>query len=245
VSGIAPAIEVRSVTQVYGSGETRIVALRDASLSIAHGEVVALLGPSGSGKSTLLSIMGLIGVPTEGEVLLDGRAVVRGAKELVDLRRTRREHLGFVFQKANLIPFLTAIENVVVAMDIADVPPRTARARAQELLDALGIGERAHHYPSKLSGGQQQRIAIARSLANQPSLLLADEPTAALDGKLGRQVMGLLRDLGHTHGAGVMVVTHDHRALDVFDRVVELEDGRITSDGRSRDGTAAGGAGKP
>lgn len=225
-----PAIEVRSVSQVYGEGETRVVALREVSLSIDHGEVVALLGPSGSGKSTLLSIMGMIATPTRGDVLLDGEHVVRGGEALVDLRRTRRERLGFVFQKANLIPFLTAIENVMVALDIADVPMKSARSRANDLLDALSVADRAHHHPTKLSGGQQQRVAIARALANQPSLLLADEPTAALDGELGRQVMELFRDLGHTHGAGVMVVTHDQRALDVFDRVVELEDGAVTRD---------------
>ena len=226
----APAIEVRSVTQIFGDGETRVVALRDVSLSIMHGEVVALLGPSGSGKSTLLSIMGMIAAPTKGEVLLDGKHVVRDGEPLVDLRRTRREQLGFVFQKANLIPFLTAFENVLVALEIADSPLKSARKRANELLTDLGVADRAHHHPAKLSGGQQQRVAIARALANQPSLLLADEPTAALDGKLGRQVMELFRDLGHTHKAGVLVVTHDQRALDVFDRVIQLEDGTVTKD---------------
>lgn len=230
MSGRAPAIEVRSVSQVFGAGETRVVALRDVSLSIEHGEVVALLGPSGSGKSTLLCIMGMIATPTEGDVLLDGTPVVRRGQALVDLRRTRRERLGFVFQKSNLIPFLTAMENVLIALDIADAAPKAARLRTKELLSVLGVESRSHHHPSKLSGGQQQRVAIARALANQPSLLLADEPTAALDGTLGRQVMELFRDLGHTHGAGVMVVTHDHRALDVFDRVVELEDGSVTRD---------------
>jgi len=233
-----PAMEVSAVTKVFGAGDTRVVALDDVSLAIGHGEVVALLGPSGSGKSTLLSIMGLITTPTRGEVRLDGAVVVRGSGALIDMRRARRERLGFVFQKANLIPFLTAVENVMVALDIAGVEPRRARQRAMELLKSLGIGDRAHHLPSKLSGGQQQRVAIARALANQPSLLLADEPTAALDGKLGRQVMELFRDLGHTHRAGVMVVTHDHRALDVFDRVVELEDGRIIKDDAAEHGDA-------
>lgn len=226
----APTIEVRSVSQIYGAGETRVVALRDVSLSIDHGEVVALLGPSGAGKSTLLSIMGMIATPTQGDVFLDGRPAVQGGHALIDLRRTRREQLGFVFQKSNLIPFLTALENVMIALDIADAEPKMARARARELLGDLAVADRAHHLPSKLSGGQQQRVAIARALANNPSLLLADEPTAALDGKLGRQVMELFRDLGHTHGAGVMVVTHDQRALDVFDRVIELEDGAVTRD---------------
>ena len=230
-SDVVPAIEVRAVTKVFGAGDTRVVALDDVSLAIGHGEVVALLGPSGSGKSTLLSIMGLITPPTRGEVRLDSAVVVHGSSAMIDLRRARRERLGFVFQKANLIPFLTAVENVSVALDIAGASPRRAQRRALELLESLGIADRAHHLPSKLSGGQQQRVAIARALANQPSLLLADEPTAALDSKLGRQVMELFRDLGHTHRAGVMVVTHDQRSLDVFDRVVELEDGRIIKDG--------------
>lgn len=220
-----PAIETRALTRIYGSGNTEVVALRDVSFTLARGEVVALLGPSGSGKSTLLSIVGLINAPTRGEVILDGTPVYHGPRILVDVRRYRRERIGFVFQKSNLIPFLTARENVQVAIEIAGTTGRTARSRAMSLLETLGLADRAHHLPSALSGGQQQRIAIARALANQPSLLLADEPTAALDSERGRQVMQLFRDLGHRHGAGVLVVTHDHRALDVFDRVLEMEDG--------------------
>lgn len=219
------AIETRLLTKVYGSGNTEVIALRDISFTLKKGEVVALLGPSGSGKSTLLGIVGLINTPTRGDVILDGTLVYRGSRALVDVRRYRRERIGFVFQKSNLIPFLTARENVQVAMEIAGVSGRIARRRAMDLLDTLGIADRAHHLPKALSGGQQQRIAIARALANQPSLMLADEPTAALDSERGRQVMERFRDLGHKHGAGVLVVTHDHRALDVFDRVLEMEDG--------------------
>lgn len=148
-------------------------------------------------------------------------------RPLVDLRSFRRKHLGFVFQKANLIPFLTAVENVQVAMEINDTPPRSARRRAMELLDYLGVAQRADNRPDALSGGQQQRVAVARALANQPSLILADEPTAALDSQRGRQVMELFRKVAHERGAGVIVVTHDHRALDVFDRILEMEDGQL------------------
>jgi putative ABC transport system ATP-binding protein len=145
----------------------------------------------------------------------------------VNLRAFRRRHLGFVFQKANLIPFLTAAQNVRLAMEINDQPARAARQRARELLEYLGVGERADHLPSKLSGGEQQRVAVARALANHPSLILADEPTAALDSVRGRQVMQLFAKVAHEHSAAVIVVTHDHRALDVFDRTLEMEDGRL------------------
>ncbi len=222
-----PAIETRGLTKIYGSGNTEVRALRDVTFTLNRGEVVALLGPSGSGKSTLLGIVGLINAPTRGEVMLDGTPVYRDARALVDVRRYRRERIGFVFQKSNLIPFLSARENVQVALEIAGASGRNARRRSMELLETLGLSDRAHHLPRALSGGQQQRVAIARALANRPSLMLADEPTAALDSERGRQVMGLFRDLGHQQGAGVLVVTHDHRALDVFDRVLEMEDGLL------------------
>lgn len=224
----APVIEMQGVTKVYGSGNTKVIAIRDITMSIAPGEVVALLGPSGSGKSTLLSAIGLINPPTSGRILFNGGLVMDGPREMVNIRRHRREHVGFIFQKSNLIPFLTATENVLVALSIAGVTGRPAKRRAAELLESLGITDRANNLPSAMSGGQQQRVAIARALANGPSLLLADEPTAALDGRLGRQVMELFRDLGHQNNAGVLVVTHDQRALDVFDRTIELEDGVLT-----------------
>ena len=222
-----PAIEVCGLTKVYGSGNTEVVAMRDVSLAVARGEVVALLGPSGAGKSTLLTAVGLINPPTAGLITIGGVAVMDGPRPLVELRAFRRRHLGFVFQKANLIPFLTALQNVQIALQIADVPPRAARSRALELLDYLGVADRAHNLPTALSGGQQQRVAVARALANRPSLLLADEPTAALDRERGRQVMALFRLVAHEQGTGVLVVTHDHRALDVFDRTLEMEDGQL------------------
>ena len=224
-----PAVEAIGLTKIYGSGNTEVVAMKDVSVRLARGEVVALLGPSGAGKSTFLTAVGLINPPTTGRVILGGEPVMDGPRALVDLRAFRRQHLGFVFQKANLIPFLNAAENVAVAMEINDTTPRAARKWALELLDYLGVADRANNLPDALSGGQQQRVAVARALANQPSLILADEPTAALDSHRGRQVMELFRKVAHERGAAVMVVTHDHRALEVFDRHFEMEDGRLKS----------------
>ena len=234
-----PVLEVTGLTKVYGAGNTEVVAVRGAALTLARGEVVALLGPSGSGKSTLLNMIGLVLSPTSGRVAIGGRAVLDGPRPLVNLRRFRREHLGFVFQKANLIPFLTAVENVQLAMEINDQSPRVARRRAMELLDYLGVGDRAANLPANLSGGQQQRAAVARALANRPELILADEPTAALDSVRGRQVMELFRKVAHEQRSGVVVVTHDHRALDVFDRTLEMEDGTLTEATRTRDSLQA------
>ena len=222
-----PVIEAFNLTKVYGSGNTEIVAMDNASFRIARGEVVALLGPSGAGKSTLLTAVGLINPPTAGRIVIGGVTVLEASRARVDLRSFRRKHLGFVFQKANLIPFLTAVENVQIAMEVNDVPARAARGRAMELLAYLDVADRAGHHPDALSGGQQQRVAIARALANRPGLVLADEPTAALDSHLGRQVMELFRKVAHEQGAGVLVVTHDQRALDVFDRTLEMEDGHL------------------
>jgi len=221
----APSVDVRSLTKVYGRGNTEVVAMREVSFQVRPGEVVALLGPSGAGKSTLLTAVGLVNPPTSGRIAIGGCPVMDGPRALVDIRAFRRKHLGFVFQKANLIPFLNALENVQVAMEINDAPARKARKRAMELLEYLGVADRWRSLPSMLSGGQQQRVAVARALANDPSLILADEPTAALDSHRGRQVMELFRMVAHEQKAGVIVVTHDQRALDVFDRILEMEDG--------------------
>ncbi len=223
----APAIETRALTKIYGSGNTEVVAMRDVSLAIGKGQVVALLGPSGAGKSTLLTAIGLINPPTFGSISIGGLPVMEGDSALVDVRSFRRRYIGYVFQKANLIPFLTALENVQLALEINDEPPRKARRRAMELLEYLGVGDRMKNLPHMLSGGQQQRVAVARALANSPSIVLADEPTAALDSVRGRQVMELFRKVAHDQGAGVLVVTHDHRALDVFDEILEMEDGAL------------------
>jgi putative ABC transport system ATP-binding protein len=221
------AIETRELRKVYGEGNTEVIAMKDASVSVRQGEVVALLGPSGSGKSTFLTAIGLINPPTSGQIWIGGELVLDGPDAQTDVRAFRRKHIGFVFQKSNLIDFLNARENVQIAMELNGLSHRAAGKRAQELLDSLGVGDRANHEVSMLSGGQQQRVAVARALANHPSVLLADEPTAALDSHRGRQVMELFRDVARQHGAGVIVVTHDHRTLDVFDTIYEMEDGVI------------------
>jgi putative ABC transport system ATP-binding protein len=221
------AIETRELTKIYGSGNTEVVAMQNASVVIRRGEVVALLGPSGAGKSTFLTAVGLINPPTSGQILIGGIPIMDGPTPLVSLRSYRREHIGYVFQKSNLIPFLSAQENVQVALELNGSSPRHARRRALELLEELGVADRAGYGPATLSGGQQQRVAVARALANQPSIILADEPTAALDSHRGRQVMELFRRVAHEHGTGVIVVTHDNRALDVFDTTYEMEDGII------------------
>lgn len=230
------AVEVDHLRKVYGRGNTEVVAIRDATLRIAAGEIVGLFGPSGSGKSTLLTAIALINPPTSGQIRVRGTLVMDGPRALVDVRAFRRQHLGFVFQKANLIPFLTALENVQVALEVNDAPPKAARRRAMELLDYLGVAARADNLPSALSGGEQQRVAVARALANQPGLILADEPTAALDSFRGRQVMELFAKIAHERRAGVLVVTHDHRTRDVFDRILEVEDGAIAAAAESGSG---------
>lgn len=226
------AIETQGLTKVYGAGHTEVVAMRDATIRVLAGQCVALLGPSGAGKSTFLTAVGLINLPTSGRVLIAGELVVDGPHARIDPRSFRRRHIGYVTQKANLIGFLTARENVELPMLLNGATARTARARALELLDYLGVGSRSGGYPPELSGGEQQRVAIARALANEPSVVLADEPTGALDGKRGRQVVELFGKVAHEHGAGIIVVTHDHRTLDVFDAIFEMEDGVIRGNGK-------------
>jgi putative ABC transport system ATP-binding protein len=230
----APAIQTQQLTKVYGSGNTEVVALHDATLTVRRGEVAALLGPSGAGKTTLLTAVGLINPPTSGQIIIGGKPVMDGPYPLTNLSTFRRKHIGYVFQQSNLIPFLTACENVQIAMELDGWGRRAARRRAMELLSYLDVDDRADFYPAALSGGQQQRVAVARALANEPSVLLADEPTAALDSHRGRQVMELFRKVAHEHGAGVIVVTHDQRALDVFDTIYEMEDGCVRPRGEGR-----------
>jgi putative ABC transport system ATP-binding protein len=223
-----PAIETHGLTKIYGSGNTEVVAMRDVALTVNRGEVVALLGPSGSGKSTLLTAVGLINPPTAGAIAIGGTPVMDGPRALVNVRTFRRKHIGFIFQKSNLIPFLNARENVQIALELNGRSSGAAKRRALELLDYLGVADRADHAPTMLSGGQQQRVAVARALANQPMVILADEPTAALDSHRGRQVMELFRKVAHEQQGGVIVVTHDQRALDVFDTIYEMQDGRVS-----------------
>jgi putative ABC transport system ATP-binding protein len=223
------SIETKGLTKIYGGGNTEVVAMRDATIQVKRGEVVALLGPSGSGKSTLLTTVGLINPPTSGQVWIDGILVMEGPRAFTNLTRFRRNHIGYVFQKSNLIPFLSAIDNVRVALELNGWTSHDSRKKAFELLEYLGMADRSSNFPSMLSGGQQQRVAVARALANKPSVILADEPTAALDSQRGRQVMELFGRVAHEQQGAVIVVTHDQRALDVFDRIYEMEDGLIRS----------------
>ncbi|RII29713.1 MAG: ABC transporter [Geobacter sp.] len=222
------AIEVAKLTKIYGKGETAVTAIADATLQVKPGELVAILGPSGSGKTTLLTSIGLINEPTHGKVVIDGITVAdeRWLPGL-DLKRLRREKLGFIFQAHNLIPFLTARENVMVALEINHLTKNEAKARADELLTSLNLGHRLDNYPSALSGGEAQRVAIARALANRPKVILADEPTAALDTENGKNVMALLKQLAVENRSAILVVTHDHRMVEGFDRIFTVSDGKI------------------
>lgn len=219
------AVRAVALSKTYGSGSSEVKALDDVSLTLAKGTVAALLGPSGSGKSTLIKALGFVSPADTGEVFFEGRLVVKDGKPLADLAYLRRRHLGFVFQKANLTSFLTARENIEIACEFGD--KTDGKKRARELLEYLEVSGREHSYPEMLSGGEQQRVAIARALANEPSLILADEPTAALDSVRSRSVMELFRRVAHERGAAVLVVTHDHRALEVFDALYEMEDGKL------------------
>jgi putative ABC transport system ATP-binding protein len=222
------------VTKVFGRDDTEVVALQNASIAVDAGELVALMGPSGSGKTTLLRALSLIDAPTHGRIVVDGRVVFDNGRVLVDDRRLRRERMGVIFQSYNLIPFLTSIENVALVLTLNGVALREARRRAGRLLERLDLGHRAHAHPATLSGGEQQRLAVARAVINDPAVILADEPTAALDSERGRAVMGLLRQLGRERQAAVIVVTHDDRMLEGFDRVYRMMDGRIDTGERIR-----------
>lgn len=230
---VAPLVQIEGLSKTFGKGETAVHALVDIDLSVAAGEVVGLKGPSGSGKSTLLNVVACILEPSAGRLLLSGETVWDGRYRNSDLRRLRREHIGFIFQFHNLLPFLNAIDNVALAMTVAGVEANTARSRARELLDYLQVGKRATAMPARLSGGEAQRVAIARALANRPQVILADEPTAALDSERARVVMGLLRQVATDQQAAILVVTHDEKIFDRFDRMVALRDGRVEDAGQS------------
>lgn len=220
-------IEVKGVAKHFGEGETRVDALRSVDLEVRAGEVIALLGPSGSGKTTLLNIIGCILAPSAGRVVLDGEPVFDGRWLRRDLRRLRLDKIGFIFQAHNLLPFLTAEENVAVVLNLAGQSANQARARARELLNYLEVDHRAMVKPALLSGGEAQRVAIARALANRPRIILADEPTAALDSARAGLVMDLLRKLAVEQEACIVTVTHDEKIFDRFDRLIHLRDGRL------------------
>ena len=209
-------------------GEARVAALRDVSLDVAAGEAVMLMGPSGCGKTTLLSIIATLLDADQGKVSIAGTDVgALGRKPRTALRAAK---LGFVFQSFNLLPALTARENVSIPLLLAGFPRARAEGAAGEALDAVGLGERLDHLPGQLSGGQQQRVAIARAIVHKPAILLCDEPTSALDHEAGQQVMGVLRSQMRALGAALLVVTHDPRIEPFADRVVRMEDGQVVAD---------------
>lgn len=218
-------VEARHLRREFGIGHAKVVAVDDVSLSVRAGEVVLILGPSGSGKTTLLAMLGCILTPTGGELAIDGRAVAGLAPS--SLSTLRRRMIGFVFQSFNLLKALTARENVEVALNLNGIRGGEARRRAAELLTEVGLGYRLQFKPAELSGGEKQRVSIARAIAGDPKILLADEPTGNLDGATGRAVGELLRDLAKQRGAGVVVVTHDDRIRSIADRIVHLEDGKL------------------
>jgi putative ABC transport system ATP-binding protein len=221
-------LEIDQVSQTFGSGETAVQALKPTSLDVAAGELVALLGPSGSGKTTLLLAISLIQPPTTGRILIDGQLMYDDGPTGIDVRAFRRRKIGFIFQQHNLIPFLTARENVALMLQLNGAGRREAARRAQELLEYLEIGHRGDALPARMSGGEQQRVAIGRALANEPALILADEPTAALDTDRGMKAMALLRKIARERRSAVITVTHDHRMIAGFDTVYHLDDGMLT-----------------
>jgi putative ABC transport system ATP-binding protein len=221
------AIAVRQLTKKYEEGASGTLALRGVDLDVDPGELLMLMGPSGSGKTTLLSIMGCILTASSGSVRIAGREVV-GLSEK-QLPALRLENIGFVFQGFNLFPTLSAGENVELMLDLKGVSAAKAKKRAEELLEQVGLVEKYDSFPSDLSGGQKQRVAIARALAGDPGIILADEPTAALDSHTGRTVMEMMSELAHKRGRAVVIVTHDSRVLSFADRIVRIEDGAIAS----------------
>jgi len=222
------AITVRDVRKTYREGESVVPVLHGIDLEVRCGEVVVLMGPSGSGKTTLLSIMGCILRSCSGAIEIEGEQVSHLGEN--ELPRVRREHIGFIFQSFNLFPMLTAAENVELMLDVKGVRGAEARKQARELLDCVGLAEKYDTVPANLSGGQKQRVAIARALAGDPGIILADEPTAALDSHTGRAIMQMLRDLAHERQRAVVIVTHDPRVLELADRIIYMEDGKIVND---------------
>ena len=222
-----PGLQMEGVRKTYAVGDDEVVALDDADLTVGADEIVALVGPSGSGKTTLCSIAGGILAPTDGRIVVGGRDITGySPKQLTEFRR---EMVGFVFQTVNLIPFLTARENLLIVDEIGPRTGRRARERADQLLEELGLTDRAGNLPAQLSGGQKQRVAIGRALMNEPALVLFDEPTSALDTKLGDQVVRLIRDEMKSRGTAAIIVTHDERITHYADRTVHIIDGRIAA----------------
>lgn len=227
----AVIIRTLDLEKVYGEGEAATYALRKVDSAIFRGELIAIMGPSGSGKSTYFNMIGALDAPSKGRILIDEVDVAQlSATELAFLRCRK---IGYIFQTYNLIRYMTALENVTVPMTFAGLSPEEAHKRGMEILGRVGLADRWQHRPIEMSGGQQQRVAIARSLANQPQILLADEPTANLDLKTGQEVLGILKNINHDLGVTVICSTHDHRLLDMCDRIMWIRDGAVERDRKS------------
>ncbi len=221
----AVTLRVSHVSKRYGSGTTEVVAVRDVSLEVARGEIVLIMGPSGSGKTTLLSMLGALLKPSAGEIALNGQVLTAlDEQQLPEIRRTL---FGFIFQDFNLLSALTALDNVALVAELAGVSRIEARRKAETLLNSLGLDARLRFLPEQLSGGEKQRVAIARALVNDPALILADEPTANLDSRIGHEIMRLLRGIAKEQGRSIVIVSHDARIKDIADRVLWLEDGEF------------------
>jgi putative ABC transport system ATP-binding protein len=225
-----PLLEAVNVAKNLGSGAARVAALKGVTLSLDGGELTLLMGPSGSGKTTLLSILGCMLTPTGGTVRICGRSTAGLGPE--DMAQLRRKHVGFVFQSFHLFPTLSATDNVRLALDVRGHPRRAAREKSKEALARVGLATKTKSFPRELSGGEQQRVAIARAIVGSPSVILADEPTAALDSDNGRAIMKILAEIARESGRAVLIVTHDPRLLPFADRIVHIEDGRITGEER-------------
>lgn len=218
-------VEAKDITKVYQMGEIEVHALRGLTINIAPGEILSIMGPSGSGKSTLMNILGCLDRPTSGEYSLNGESV--GTLSDDQLAEIRNRGVGFVFQSFNLLPRATALTNVELPMRYAVLNGRNRKDVAREALEAVGLGDRIHHRPNELSGGQMQRVAIARSLVNDPAIIMADEPTGNLDTKSGDEIMALLKNLNKERGTTLIIVTHDPEVAELTNRVVTLRDGCI------------------
>ncbi len=224
-------IHIEGLRKRYGEGDTAVDALKDVNMTVAPGEVVGLIGPSGSGKSTLLKCLGAVIEPTAGRMTLGDEVIFEDGWKIPDLRALRRDRIGFVFQAPYLIPFLDVTDNVALLPMLAGKPNGEARKRANELLDALDVGHRAKTNPSLLSGGEQQRVAIARALANQPPVILADEPTAPLDSERALSVIRILNQMAQQFNTAIIVVTHDEKIIPTFKRIYHIRDGRTFEEG--------------
>jgi len=226
-------IEIKDVWKIYKMGDVEVVALRGLNFSVKKGEFVSIMGPSGSGKSTCVNMVGALDIPTKGHIFLDCKDISKLHES--DLAQIRGKKIGFIFQQFNLIPTLSALENVMLPMMFQDKPRDERTERAKHLLGLVGLADRIYHKPNEMSGGQQQRVAIARALANDPDVVLADEPTGNLDSRTGLQVIDMLTKLHAEEGKTIIMVTHDSRVAECADRIEYLKDGQIIKSSRRKE----------